>query len=111
MISSSPVTKPSTQSQPTAWKKTRNGCSPFMTSRLNTGPIFGRPTPSNQPLQPCAFVRSEPKGVAHATLTMVFKFGIEAQKHWRRLNGSALLLKVVTGVQFIDGIELQEQAA
>jgi hypothetical protein len=27
---------------------------------------------------------------------MVFKVGIEAQKHWRRLNGSALLPKVVT---------------
>jgi hypothetical protein len=42
---------------------------------------------------------------------MVFKLGIEAQKHWRRLNGSALLPKVVTGIQFIDGMELQEQAA
>jgi hypothetical protein len=29
----------------------------------------------------------------------------------RRLNGRALLPKVVTGVQFIDGEELQEQAA
>jgi hypothetical protein len=46
-----------------------------------------------------------------ATLTMVFKLGIEAQKHWRRLNGSALLPKVVTGVQFIDGEELEQQAA
>ena len=46
-----------------------------------------------------------------ATLTMVFKLGIEAQKHWRRPNGKALLPKVVTGVQFIDGEELQEQAA
>ena len=36
---------------------------------------------------------------------------IEAQKHWRRLNGSALLPKVVTGVHFIDGEELQEEAA
>ena len=54
-----------------------------------------------------------PKGCGSriATLTMVFKLGIEAQKHWRRLNGSALLPKVVTGVQFIDGEELQEQAA
>jgi hypothetical protein len=42
---------------------------------------------------------------------MVFKLGIEAQKHWRRLNGSALLPKVVTGVQFIDGEELEQQAA
>jgi hypothetical protein len=40
-----------------------------------------------------------------------FQLGLEAQKHWRRLNGSALLHKVITGVQFIDGEELQEQAA
>jgi hypothetical protein len=29
----------------------------------------------------------------------------------RRLNGSALLQKVITGVQFIDGEELKQQAA
>jgi hypothetical protein len=29
----------------------------------------------------------------------------------RRLNGSDLLPKVVTGVQFVDGEELQQQAA
>jgi hypothetical protein len=40
---------------------------------------------------------------------MVFK--LEAQKRWRRLNGSALLPKVVTGVKFIDGEEAQQQAA
>jgi hypothetical protein len=42
---------------------------------------------------------------------MVFKLGIEAQKHWRRLNGSELIPKVVIGVQFVDGEELHEQAA
>jgi hypothetical protein len=56
------------------------------------------------------FVRTKGCGSRIATLTMVFKLDIEAQKHWRRLNGSALLPKVVTGVQFIDGEELQEQA-
>ena len=44
-------------------------------------------------------------------LTMVFKLAMEAQKHWRRLNGSALLPKVVTGVHFNDGEELHEEAA
>jgi len=34
---------------------------------------------------------------------MVFKLAMEAQKHWRRLNGSELLAKVVTGVIFVDG--------
>src|SRR5260221_3082451 len=46
--------------------------------------------------------RTKGCGSRIATLTMVFKLGIEAQKHWRRLNGSALLPKVVTGGQFID---------
>ena len=55
--------------------------------------------------------RTKGCGSRIATLTMVFKLGIEAQKHWRRLNGSALLPKVVTGVQFIDGQELEQQAA
>jgi putative transposase len=55
--------------------------------------------------------RTKGCGSRIATLTMVFKLAIEAQKHWRRLNGSALLEKVITGVQFIDGQELHEQAA
>ena len=42
---------------------------------------------------------------------MVFKLGMEAQKHWRRLNGSELLAKVVTGVKFVDGEEQIQEAA
>jgi hypothetical protein len=34
---------------------------------------------------------------------MVFKLGLEAQKHWRRLQGFELIPKVVTGVRFVDG--------
>ena len=55
--------------------------------------------------------RTKGCGSRIATLTMVFKLGIEAQKHWRRLNGSELIPKVVTGVKFVDGEELHEQAA
>jgi transposase-like protein len=55
--------------------------------------------------------RTKGCGSRIATLTMVFKLCIEAQKHWRRLNGSELIPKVVTGVQFVDGEELHEQAA
>ena len=40
-----------------------------------------------------------------------FKLGLEAQKHWRRLNGSELLAKVVTGVKFVDGEEQIQEAA
>jgi len=39
-----------------------------------------------------------------ATLTMVFKLALEAERHWRKLNGSELLAKVITGVRFIDGV-------
>jgi putative transposase len=56
-------------------------------------------------------IRTKGSGSRIATPTVVFKLGIEAQKRWRRLNGSALLEKVFTGVQFVDGEELQEQAA
>ena len=55
--------------------------------------------------------RTKGCGSRIATLTMVFKLGIEAQKHWRRLNGSELIPKVVTGVKFVDGEELHAQAA
>jgi hypothetical protein len=42
---------------------------------------------------------------------MVFKLGTQAQQHWRRLNGSDLIPKVVTGAIFVDGEELTEQDA
>jgi putative transposase len=41
-----------------------------------------------------------------ATLTMVHKLAIEAQKHWRKLNGYELLAKVVGGARFEDGVEV-----
>jgi transposase-like protein len=55
--------------------------------------------------------RTKGSGSRIATLTMVFKLGLEAQKHWRRLNGSELVAKVVTGVKFVDGEEQTQQAA
>ena len=36
---------------------------------------------------------------------------MEAQKHWRRLNGPELVAKVVTGVIFVDGEEQTQQTA
>lgn len=41
-----------------------------------------------------------------AALTMVFKLAQSAERHWRMLNGSQLLKKLITGVQFVDGIEV-----
>jgi transposase-like protein len=55
--------------------------------------------------------RTKGCGSRIATLTMVFKLGTQAQQHWRRLNGSELIPKVVTGVIFADGEELTQQAA
>src|ERR1700760_2149865 len=50
--------------------------------------------------------RTKGCGSRIATLTMVFKLGLEAQKHWRRLQGFELIPKVVTGVRFVDGEEV-----
>lgn len=44
-------------------------------------------------------------GSRKATLAMVFKLSMEAEKRWRRLRGYTELAKVVEGVRFIDGIE------
>jgi transposase-like protein len=55
--------------------------------------------------------RTKGCGSRIATLTMVFKLGLEAQKHWRRLQGFELIPKVITGVQFVDGEEQTQQAA
>ena len=55
--------------------------------------------------------RTKGSGSRIATLTMVFKLGLEAQKHWRRLNGPELVAKVITGVKFVDGEEFTKQAA
>lgn len=44
-------------------------------------------------------------GSREATLMMVYKLGREAEKSWRKLNGSQLLIKVLTGVRFVDGEE------
>jgi transposase-like protein len=45
-----------------------------------------------------------------ATLTMVFKLALEAQKTWQKIKGYKLIPKVIEGAKFIDG-ELMEIAA
>ncbi len=39
-----------------------------------------------------------------ASLTMVFKLTLTAQKRWRALNGSHLIADVIRGVNFVDGV-------
>jgi len=41
-------------------------------------------------------------------LTMAFKLGMCAEPNWRRLRGFQHLAKVITGVKFKDGIEVEE---
>ncbi len=43
-------------------------------------------------------------GSREAGLAMVFKLAEQAQKGWRKLNGSDLLADVIGGVQFVDGV-------
>jgi len=50
-------------------------------------------------------VRTKGSGSRTACLTMVFKLAQCAQKHWRRLNGQALLPEVIRGVKFVDGVK------
>ena len=45
-----------------------------------------------------------------ATLTMVFKLALEAQKTWKKLKGHKLIPLVMEGRIFTDG-ELKEEAA
>lgn len=48
--------------------------------------------------------RTKGCGSRTATLMMVYKLTMEAQKHWRKLNRYELVLKVIEGVRFVDGI-------
>jgi transposase-like protein len=48
-------------------------------------------------------------GSRMATLTMVFKLALEAEKTWRRLTGHKQIELVMQGRRFVDG-ELQEAA-
>ncbi len=43
-------------------------------------------------------------GSRTACLTMVFKLAQSAERHWRALNGSALISDIIAGVQFVDGV-------
>jgi transposase-like protein len=49
--------------------------------------------------------RTKGSGTRTACLAMVFKLIQTAQKKWRRLHGAKLLLKVIKGIKFVDGVE------
>ncbi len=49
-------------------------------------------------------------GSRKATMAMVFKLGLAAQKRWRRINGHQLIAQLIEGVTFVDG-EIEVVAA
>ena len=49
-------------------------------------------------------------GTRTACLTMVFKLMESASKKWRALNGSELILEVIAGTVFVDGVKKPQAA-
>jgi len=54
--------------------------------------------------------RTKGCGTRRASLTMMFKLGLSAQRKWRRLNGHERIVAIIEGKNFVNG-ELQETAA
>src|SRR3979411_1581081 len=112
-ISLFPVTKLNSQKLANAYRKIKKCCLPFTTSRREHWPHIRTTTPVESTFATVRLRTHRTKGSGSriATLTIVFKLGLEAQKHWRRLQGFELIPKVVTGVRFVDGEEQTEEAA
>lgn len=55
--------------------------------------------------------QSKGGGSRKATLVMMYKLALGAEKHWRKLRGHKLIEKVVRGVKFKDEEEIKEEAA
>lgn len=54
--------------------------------------------------------RTKGSGTRVACLAMVFKLAEAAEKKWRRLTGSELIRDVIDGIQFKDGIRVEDAA-
>ena len=55
--------------------------------------------------------RTKGCGSRAASLTMIFMLARQAERHWRRLNGSELIVHVIEGKTFEDGLMTQGRAA
>ena len=55
--------------------------------------------------------RTKGCGSRQASLTMVFMLARQAERHWRKLNGAQLIVHVLEGKPFKDGILVKEIAA
>ena len=55
--------------------------------------------------------RTKGCGSREASLTMVFMLVRQAERHWRRLNGAEVIVHVLEGKEFKDGLMVQHNAA
>jgi len=55
--------------------------------------------------------RTKGCGSREASLTMAFMLARQAERHWRRLNGSEVIVHVLEGKKFKDGVMVEERAA
>ena len=55
--------------------------------------------------------RTKGCGSREASLTMAFMLARQAERHWRRLNGSEVIVHVLEGKKFKDGVLIQDCAA
>ena len=55
--------------------------------------------------------RTKGCGSREASLTMAFMLARQAERHWRRLNGSEVIVHVLEGKKFKDGELVQDRAA
>ncbi len=55
--------------------------------------------------------RTKGCGSREASLTMIFMLARQAERHWRRLNGSELIVHVIQGKTFKDGMMVEGCAA
>jgi len=55
--------------------------------------------------------RTKGCGSRQASLTMVFMLARQARRHWRKLKGANMILHIIAGKQFKDGILVTENAA
>ena len=55
--------------------------------------------------------RTKGSGSREASLTMIFMLVRQAERHWRRLNGSELIVHVIEGKEFKDGVMVSGCAA
>ena len=44
-------------------------------------------------------------------MTMAFMLARQAERHWRRLNGSEVIVHVLEGKKLKDGVMVEERAA